>query len=314
MRKYEKWMIAMDLSRNDMTFLQNAATLADQFLPSEVHLIYIQQDLDIPKSVLKDIPNLHEPDVKASENKMKAMIKACFHGDHKVYVHVKSGNTLSELLKFSQKNEMDLILLSRPKMTEVSIRTIKLVRKATCSVLLVPEELGNPEVNKVLIPIDFSKYSDLALSVVNEFEKGPVMPKVYALHIYRDATRYLDQVFDTKDEIDEVLSKQSLINEQLEKYAQHELEEYLDKKNQGSIEQHIAPVQRTQSISEPIDNFINKVQPDLVIIGSKGKDTSAAALLGEVSESMVPKRGNHMTLILKQKGENASIIRSLLGI
>ncbi|GEM_PF-1009131 len=314
MRKYEKWMIAMDLSRNDMTFLQNVATLANQFLPSEIHLVYVQQDLNIPKSVLKDIPDLHMPDVKLSENKMKAMMKACFHADHRVKVHVKTGNTLSELLKFSQKNDIDLIALSRPKMTEVSIRTVKLVRKATCSVLLVPEELTNPEVNKVLIPIDFSKYSDMALQVVNEFEQGPIVPKVHALHVYKDGTRYLDQVFETKDEIDAVLNNQTAINAQLEKYAQHELEEYLSKRNQPSIEKHIAPVSRTQPINEPIDVMINEIQPELVIIGSKGKDTSAAALLGEVSESMVPKKGNHMTLILKQKGENLGIIKSLLGL
>lgn len=313
MRKYEKWMVAVDLSRSHTNYLKCVASLADQLLPAELHLVYVQQDLNIPKSVLKDIPNLHMPDAKLSEQKLTELTKSYFHADHHVQVHVHTGNILSELLKCSQKQDVDLVILSRPKMTEVSIRTTKLVRKSGCSILLIPEELERLQVRKLLIPIDFSKYSDLALQVVHEFEEGPLAPKVHALHVYKDGSRYLNQVFETKDEIDAVLSNQKVINEQLEKYAQHELDEYLAKKHQGAIEKHIAPVHRTQPINEPIDELINEISPDLVIIGSKGRDTSAAALLGEVSESMVPKKGSHATLILKQKGENKGFLRTLLS-
>lgn len=305
-------MVAIDLSREYINYLKCVASLADQLLPSAVHLIYVQQDLNIPKSVLKDIPDLHMPDAKLSEKKLSELAKAHFHADHQVQVHVQTGNILSELLKCSQKHDVDLVLLSRPKMTEVSIRTTKFVRKSACSVILIPEELERFQVNKVLIPIDFSKNSDLALQVIHEFENGPIVPKVHALHVYKDGTRYLNQVFETKDEIDAVLSNQKAINEQLEKYARHELDGYLAKKHKGSIEKHITPVSRMQPINEPIDELINEISPDLVIIGSKGKDTSAAALLGEVSESMVPKKGSHTTLILKQKGENKGFLRTLL--
>lgn len=314
MRKYEKWMLAIDLSVDNRAFFQKVAKLADQFTPSEIHLVYVRQELNIPKAVLKDMSNLHLPELKDSEKKMMALAEDCFHADHKVAVHVLKGNILTELLKFTQKEGMDLVLLGRPQMSSVSIRTIKLVRKAPCSVLLVPYHLTAGEVNSILIPVDFSKYSDMALSLVNEFEQGPIVPKTHVLHVYRDATKYLDQVFETKDEIDEVLSNRSAIDEQLTKFAEHELEEYMSKNNRPSIQTHLASVARAQQLSEPIDHIINEVKPDLVVLGSKGKDTSAAALLGEVSESMVPSLGKHMTLILKQKGENKGLLKSLLDL
>lgn len=303
-------MIALDQSENDKALLKTVSNLAGQFLPSQIHVVHVQRELDFPKEVLMDIPDLHLPDVQDSLEKIKKVVTEVFHPEIPIEYHILKGNALTELLKFSSKSRVGTLFLGRTDVNKASVLSQKIVRKAPCSVMLVPIE-AKPSINTVLIPIDFSVYSDLAFSVINVLEEQTLGPQVHVLHVYKDATKYLSQVFETADEIDRILAKRSEINKQLEKYAKHELDTYLEKIDKPSVQKHIAAVEKGQSIAQPIDLLIDRLHPDLVVIGSKGKGTSAATLLGGVSETVFKHKGNHITLILKQPGENQGFLRNI---
>ena len=260
-----------------------------------------------------DIPDLLMPDIKQATVYLEGVVKDCFHPEQPVQIHVLSGNQLTELLQFENDNKIDLAILGRRNMNRVGVLSKKMVRKSACSVMLMPDKFIET-INSILLPIDFSAYSDLALNVVHDFENGNLPPVVHALHVYKDATKYLSQVFETADEIDRILSKRTEIDKRLTAYAQHELDDYLDKMKRPSIQKHIASIERGKSVGQPIDALINKIRPDLLVMGSKGKTTSATALIGEVSESMLPHNGEHITLILKKPGENKGFLASLLGL
>lgn len=313
MKKFERWMVGVDVSNPEANLLKNVAALANRFTPNEIHLVYVTKELDIPKEVLMDIPDLMLPDLKRTKAMLEEMASESFHPEQPVSVHVLSGNQLTELLKFENANKIDLAILGRQNMNRVGVLSKKVVRKSACSVLLMPDRYI-ADVKSILVPLDFSEYSDLALGVVNDFEREELGPVVHALHVYKDATKYLSQVFETADEIDAILSKRGEINERLTAYAQHELEEYLTKMKKPSIQRHIASIERGKSLGQPIDAMIDQLRPDLLIMGSKGKTTSATALLGEVSESVLPHNGQHMTLIVKRDGENKGFLKSLLSL
>ncbi len=313
MKKFERWMIGVDVNNIELNLLKNVSALANQFTPIEIHLVYVTKELDIPKEVLMDIPDLMLPDIKRTQAKMQELVTQCFHAEQPVTIHVKSGNQLTELLKFENSHKIDLAILGRRNMNRVGVLSKKMVRKSSCSVMLMPDRLI-PTVKSILMPLDFSEYSDLAMGVVNDFEQTNLGPVVHVLHVYKDATKYLSQVFETADEIDEILSKRSEINERLTAYAEHELDQYLVKWKKPSYQKHIASIERGRSVGQPIDSHIDKIRPDLLIMGSKGKTTSATALIGEVSESVLPHKGTHITLILKKVGENKGFLNSLLNL
>ena len=313
MKKFERWMVGVDVSNPETNLLKNVSAIADRFTPNEIHLVYVIKELDIPKEVLMDIPDLMLPDLKLRKAKLEEMATKAFHPEQPVSMHVLSGNQLTELLKFENARKIDLAILGRRNMNRVGVLSKKVVRKSACSVMLMPDSYIE-EVKSILVPLDFSDYSDLAMGVVNDFVKADLGPIVHALHVYKDATKYLSQVFETADEIDAILSKRGEINERLTAYAKHELEEYLTKMKKPSVQGHIASIERGKSVGQPIDAMIDRLRPDLLIMGSKGKTTSATALLGEVSESVLPHNGQHMTLIIKLAGENKGFLRSLLNL
>lgn len=313
MKKFERWMVGVDVNNPEENFLKNVSALANHFIPLEIHIVYVTREIDIPKEVLADIPDLMLPGFKHTQEKLQGMADAAFHSEQPVSTHVLTGNQLTELLKFENANRIDLALLGRRNMNRVGVLSKKMVRKSSCSVVLMPERYIET-IKSILLPIDFSEYSDLAMSVVNDFERTGLGPVVHALHVYKDATKYLSQVFETADEIDTILSKRGEINERLTAYAKHELEDYLAKMKRSSVQQHIASIERGKSVGQPIDALVDSIKPDLLIMGSKGKTTSATALLGDVSESVLPHQGSHMTLIVKKDGENKGFLNSLLNL
>ena len=310
MKRNEKWLVAVDLRRDASSLLKQVAFMAKAWSPSEIVVTYVQSQLDIPKEVLSDIPDLQLPDTKSYDQKLKQLVSELFPAEQKVAIEILTGSPLTHILKLASRKKSELICMGRTNMNSVGVLSQKMVRKAPCSVMLIPERKSF-EINSVIVPMDFSEYSDKALAMLDVMQEDSDGLNVHALHVYKDASKYLDQVFETADEINEILSKKTVINKQLEKYAEHALDEYLKKKGKR-FEQHIASVERGQRISEPIDKLIDQLHPDLVIIGSKGKSMSAATLLGEVSENVFQNSGNHIAFILKQKGENQGFLKSLL--
>lgn len=313
MNKFKKWMIAVDLNKSPINLLNNISKLANRFTPSEIHLVYVRNELDIPKEVFADIPDLLVPDTKSIQTRLEKIAERYFHPNQLIHAHILSGNQLTELLKFEDQYNVDLAILGKRDTNSVGILATKMVRKSSCNVLLIPERIIE-EVKSILLPLDFSEYSDLAVDVLNDFENHGFVPNVHALYVYKDASKYLNQVFETLDEIDEILSKRGEINERLSAYAKHLLDDYLIKKDKPLIEQRTLSIERGQNIGEPIDKLIEELKPDLLIMGSKGKTMSATSLLGEVSESMLSYTGNHLNLILKKTGENQGFLRSLLNL
>ncbi|MFY0592405.1 universal stress protein [Roseivirga sp.] len=313
MKKFTKWMVGIDVNKNEVNLLKNVAVLANQFTPDVIHVVYVSKELDIPKEVLVDIPDLMIPDIKQAQTQLNDMVSKCFHAEQPVEIHVLSGNQLTELLKFENSKKIDLAILGRRNMNRVGVLSKKMVRKSACNVMLMPDR-HIETVKSILSPLDFSEYSDLALDVINDFQNATLPPVVHALHVYKDATKYLSQVFETADEIDRILSKRTEIDKKLTAYAQHELDAYLEKMKKPYIQKNIASVERGKSVGQPIDQHIDKIRPDLLVMGSKGKTMSAAALLGEVSESILPHNGEHITLILKKNGENKGFLNGLLNL
>ena len=76
---------------------------------------------------------------------------------------------------------------------------------------------------------------------------------------------------------------------------------------------HISSIERGREIGGAVQQWVDQYEPDLVILGSKGENSAAATLLGSVSEHMNENDTEHLMLVIKQKGENKSLLKILLG-
>ncbi len=314
MEFFKVWVVGLDMSPTDSFVLRNVAQLARNFRPDNIHFVHVAPEPDIPDEVLKDIPDLQVPELAYYKSKVQKYVDENFDAASSIEIHIKEGNALTELLRVCDQLTSDLLIVGEKGSKSPGRVARKIVRKSPCSVLLVPE-LFEKSIDSILVPTDFSDYSEKALKMGETIAEQYDGCKVNVLHVYKDASKYLSQVFETVHEIDEILLKRKTINEKLTSYAKHKLEEYLHQFQHEKlvITPHIKSIERGEEISNAIEDWIEVYSPGIVIIGAKGQSAPAAALLGRVSEQVYSKCNDHLMLIIKRKNENSSLLKVLLG-
>ncbi|TRX58232.1 universal stress protein [Fulvivirga sp. M361] len=310
---FKTWVVGVDMSLTDTFILKNIEQLAKQFKPDIIHFVYITNQPDIPQEVLDDIPDLHLPELNHYQSRIEEWLSANFKADIQKKVCVKEGNVVTELLRYASDVNADLFLLGKKQKEMPSSVVKKMARKAPCSLLIVPEEVIN-SIHATLVPVDFSSYSQLALDMSQAIAEKYRECKLHTLHVYQDATKYLGQVFETKHEIDGILEKRAAINNKLDQYARHQLDEYLENANLSvEVVPHIASIDHSKEVSHAINDWVENNKVDMVIIGAKGKSAGLATLIGSVFEHVYFKAYHHFLLVLKKKGENNGLLKVLLG-
>ncbi len=311
---FSNWIVGLDLSAADDYIMKNVAQLAEIFDPKAIHFIYVTDKPDIPKDVLDDIPDLHLPDIMDYKSRIGDLIDQNLKRTGIATVHVKEGNPVTEILRLSDKLKNDLIILGHKSKKRQGVIHKKLLRKAPCSVLFIPEILKQG-INSIVVPTDFSQHSSLAVDVGVSVAEKYNTQELHLLHVYQDATKYLGQVFETVHEVNQILDKRKEIDKKLTTYAKHQLSEYIAKfKNDSTaLVPHISRIERGREIGGAGQQWVDQYEPDLVILGSKGENSAAATLLGSASEHMNENDTEHLMLVIKQKGENRSLLKILLG-
>jgi nucleotide-binding universal stress UspA family protein len=205
------------------------------------------------------------------------------------------GSPVVELLAFSHQKKADLIIMGRKK----GVTGEKISRKANCSVLLVPQ---NPDtkINNIIIPVDFSHHSALALKVAEQFSRIQKNCRAYALNVFYVPSYPLDlgsshQHFSAniKKKNEEQMSKLIKNN-----YHRKNIQKVFCFNKAGDVPSEIAK--------------LNKVKKgNLIVIGSRGKTAAAALVIGGNTEKLIRKVRRTPILIIKKRNENLGLTKLL---
>ncbi len=314
MDMFSTWVVGLDLSSTDDFIVENVAKMAQRFEPAAIHFVHVAGIPSIPKDVLDDIPDLHLPDMVDYKSRVSNLVESKFQKKYSITLHIEEGNPVTEILRLSDKLKADMVILGHKSRKRQGTIHKKLLRKAPCSVLFVPE-IVKEDIQSIVVPTDFSRHSSIAVDLSKTIANAYNTKEVHLLHIYQDASKYLSQVFETVHEVNEILEKRKEIDKKLALYADHKLGEYISSIKNGfsCFSPHTASIDHGQDVGVAVENWVNKHEPDLVILGSKGENSAAATLLGSVSEHMNENDTEHLMLVIKQKGENKSLLKILLG-
>jgi len=217
-------------------------------------------------------------------------------------VEVHSGSTVPEIWRSARKLDLDMIIVGRRLPSEqlgIGSAFARLARKAPCNVLVVPQ-YARPHLGRVLVPVDFSPHSKLALEhgLVIAKACGDGHPQVVV--VSNASVGYGHHKLG--------LSLQDAV-EQLEKITRQKLEGFVAGVDTAGID-----VELLCTCSEQPEAAIQEVavarKMDLIVVGSRG--ARSLFMLGSVAErilhhSLLP------VLIVKQKGETFHILDALFG-
>jgi nucleotide-binding universal stress UspA family protein len=180
----------------------------------------------------------------------------------------------------------------------------RLARRASCNLLIVPEG-SVPKVQKLLVPVDFSKYSKLALETVIELSAQREDPiEVYCQNVYRVPAGY-HYTGKTHEEFAEIMRNN----------AEKDYNKLISKIDTRGVT--VTPVYSediNEDLSSDIFDLAEELKPDGIVIGAKGRTAAASLFLGSMAEKLINKKLEYPLLIVRPRGKTAGILETLRDI
>ena len=225
---------------------------------------------------------------------MQSEISAAFPKANKMdaELEVKVGDPLAGLLAEIKEEKADIAVIGRREEGHHSIKARKLARRAKCPVLIVPEE-AEARMTHIMVPVDFSEYSTLALETALAIRRE-VDPsaKVSCVHVYElpDLSPY--RIQRTPEEM------ATMIEEDRREALNAFLAEQLGDDQEGV--EAVVINKNMPGITQYLLEFAEDAEVDFIVMGAKGHSKLELLLLGSVAENLITDNEEIPLLIVKK--------------
>lgn len=219
----------------------------------------------------------------------------------KIQCDIREGNKDEVLLHWIQVQNAQLLILGRRAgKLGSSSRSIRIARLAPCQVLLVPESHSWKPVRRVLLPVDFSDYSELGIRAAARI---PGLKELVCLNVYEVPSGFYYSGL-TESEAEARMVKNA-------KDAWDKFKRVLPE----STPFEIIPAfyKKQESRAEDIRAYSRSADFQLMVIGSKGLTGATGFILGSVTQDLIRELDSMPVLITKMKEERISLIDALIG-
>ena len=308
----KKIIVGLSHSHLDVELIEYSNFLAETTEVEHIYFVHVIK-IHLPEKVLEEFPDLEKDAIAERKSEVEAMVKEHCHGDCDVSYSVEviqSSNNLKGLLLAIGKFDADLVVIGRIKNKEKnSIITQRLARRSPCQILIVPDGTynrigGGYQIKKLLVPIDFSEYSALALERairIARRNKNKHEIEIVCQHVYRLPSGY-HLTGKSEEEFADIMCKN----------AKESYEEFIGDINTDGVK--LRPVfskDVDDDLTSDIRDLAREIDADGIIIGSKGRTATAALVLGSFAEKLITNTTHFSLLVVRKKKEYDSILDRL---
>ena len=294
MYRFKRILAVMDLDPGDRVVAGFAGLIARLAGAEAVHFIHAHNGQQISAKVVERFPELGPGPARGE--RLAEAIDTHFEASPDVNTshEVVEGVRLLAILDAVIRHDVDLVIAAAD---ETGLGE-KITRKAPCSVLIVPPE-GEMGLRQILVPVDFSDHAADAVDVACAISKAAGLGEVTCLYSYRvpRECRLTDEMFEETREI-------------LEGHAEVAFQRFID-----DCELHGVRPKRMfrhgDGAGEGICAQADESGADLIVLGARGRSTSAAVLLGSVAEQVI-RRSRVPLLAVKRKGAGMGMLKAIL--
>lgn len=267
------FLFATDLSaRSDRAF-GRALALAEEHAARLLilHVVDEEQRPTVVQHLIDEARRAIEDDLAAAPAPPKTA---------KVEVRVEAGRDFAAIVRLAEEAAAQLIILGSHRTDTLldlfrGTTAERVIREARAPVLLVKAPCRHPY-GTVLVAVDFSVYSRRALEVA-----AGLLPAAsfHLLHAFRVPFSGFISSRDTRDQLrDEHLQQLSdLIEEELNSLARRKL----------PLPRTVEKIVREGEVQPVIREEVERLKPDLLVVGTHGRTGVSHALLGSVAEAML---------------------------
>lgn len=298
----KKILVCSDGSAIDDTLINFISFVLKTSPAEDIYFMNVVSSLD--DLLDADFKKLDKEVLEAQKKQIHQKIKEKIPVDINATLHVvvKKGNAFKEVLKFLEKEDIDVVISGHKKTSKGSgTFNTRLARRAPCNIIVVPEGY-KPKSKKLLLPIDFSEHSKMALEYAMYIsDNNNKEVEIICQNIYSVPTGY--------------------------HYSGNSYEEFADIMMDNAKKEYTAWILRMNTGGHNItaefslndkDNF-GKVIQDMalkkevsgIIIGAKGRTAASALFIGSTAEKLIAITDYLPLTIVRKKGSNATVIESI---
>lgn len=302
MKKFKKVLVGLDLSEMDKVIISQTKNLVQVLGVEMIYFVHVAEDLTLSEEITREYPDLLAPADETIEKQIGDKVKQISFPDGvKFEVEAKEGNPLETVLRWSKVKNVDLIILGRKQTLEGSGSLAKrIAHKSPCSVLFLTEIPEPIQLERIMVPIDFSSHSVLSLECAQEIAGAPQNIKCF--HIYEVPAGYTKTGKSFK-EFSEIMLQN----------AKNDYEKFLKKNNLPHFDCEFI-LKKDDNKAKDFMEVANQTRIDFIIIGSRGRTESANLLIGSVAEKLIQQNNKIPMLVLKKKGENMHFLEALFRV
>ena len=283
MYNFNKLAIAIDNTETDL-HIYNACKKLDGNLFSieEIHLIHAKNFNFLEKQSIQDNVELYELEAAFEKDLYAELLEKATQsfGDKytgKIHVHILKGEASTEVINFQKEHTMDIYIAGKKKDKNKSGRFAKdLIRGLDIPVMLFPEEINDDwKLKDVIVPYDFSNYSDKALLAALALKEVKPIDRIECFHLI-DSPAFSSG---------SIVSSQKIV-----RYMEEDRKiEFLRKMQDLDIKNH--PELKIKLYNKFAGSEIKKRAYtggfSLIIMGAKGHSTLERFFLGSVTEKVI---------------------------
>lgn len=295
MYNFKRVLVGLDFSLMDQQVLEYTKFICEKIKPSKIYFTHVHKDLAIPPEVIKEFPQFREPMDEKLEKDMRKRVDLYFKGaeQYDIDYEVIEGAASKELLHRVEVKNIDLLIMGRKnELPGNGVIPRQIARYSKSSVLLVPES-PKQELKSILVPIDFSDYSKLAMeeAIMIASEKENQDIKVTALNIY-DLPSFGGGISYSETKLEPLIRSNSV-----------------DAYNTFMNEIETKDVQITPSFqmnsryagAALINGIAHRMNADMIVVGAQGKTGLKRIFIGSFTEKLIEHNEDLPLLVVKHK-------------
>jgi nucleotide-binding universal stress UspA family protein len=296
MRKFNKIVVALDNSPFDRQLIRYFDTFSDLIHPQAIDFVHIDQNLLLPPGFLMKYTEasgalLTKSGSLASVLEEKVKLNFGLRHNSDLHIEVREGTPMQEILRYIKEKNAELLVLGNKKVSEGSgVVAKRIARHADCDILFVPET-GRENIHRIMVPVDFSDYSKVALQGAIDLAAQLKHTTITCFHTFDVPLTGHPSISMSYDRLLHDIS--GFKREALQKY----LSEFDTKGVTVNLE---TAVNEAGNPARQIYAHAVKDDYDLIVIGAKGHSVLERILLGSVTEKLLSLDKEIPVLVLRQ--------------
>jgi nucleotide-binding universal stress UspA family protein len=297
-------LVCLDLSDMDDSMIRYSNFLVEKFKPKSVTFLHVMKSYDIPKEILSAFPHLEEPLSEVVKEELSEKVDNLFVHDEttQTIVNVKEGTTTDTIVRYARENNITLTLMGKKIGYEGQGGIVRKVIGIIPSSVLLISETTQPRMEHVMVRMDFSKMSSLALKMALRVKES-TGAKISCHHVYKLPLKYFPQSKPERD---------AMLMTHVEKHSKKEYSKFIKK---YKIEDDTIACTNSLDPENEEANILYKqaltIGADLIFIGSKIKSELAEIIIDSTSEKLVSTDKNIPVFIVKDRKQTIGFLKAL---